>query len=152
MADGGRRDLGVRLIVLYKATKAVAEVLLALGLVALAASGEIAVLRSLAEGLRDHVASRWSLTAGRLLGALVSPRGVHLLETGLLLDGVLTAFEGFSLARGFWWGPWLVVAASALPLPLEIVEIARAGSPLRIALAAVNLAVVVYLVRRLARR
>lgn len=143
------RPLGVRLIAVYKAIKAVAEVVLAIALVALAASGEVESLRDLAARLRHDVASRWSLLAGRALGALASARGVHLLELGLVLDAALSALEGWSLWRGYRWGPWLVVAATAVPLPLELVEIVRSHRASRVAIAVVNAAVVGYLAWRI---
>jgi uncharacterized membrane protein (DUF2068 family) len=143
------RPLGVRLIVLYKAVKAVAELALAAGLLALAASGEVESMRELAAELRHHVASRWSLLAGRALGALASARGVHLLELGLVLDAALSAVEGWSLWRGYRWGEWLVVVATATPLPLEVLDIARSHRLSRVVLAVVNAAVVVYLARRI---
>jgi uncharacterized membrane protein (DUF2068 family) len=145
------RALGVRLIVLYKYVKAVAEVALAIGLAVIAARGEIETLREVAIQLREHVASRWSLLLGRALGALVSQRGVHLLEIGLALDGVVSAFEGWSLARGYRWGPWLVIAATATPLPLEVHAILKTHRPSRVALALVNLAIVLYLAREVRR-
>jgi uncharacterized membrane protein (DUF2068 family) len=147
-----RRELGVRLIVTYKVAKAFLEVALAAALAGLAAGGEIAALRELAIHLRVDLASRWSLLAGRALGSLMSQRGVHLLETGLALDGLASALEGWSLWRGYRWGPWAVVAATAIPLPLEAVEIAREFSPWRVVLALVNLAVVAYLARLIAGR
>ena len=151
MSGREHRDLGVRLIVLYKATKALAEIALAVGLVTLAATGEIAALRELAVELRENLASRWSLVVGRALAALVSERGVHLLEGGLALDAVVSAVEGWSLWRGYSWGAWFVVVATAIPLPLEAAEIARSHRAWRVLLAVVNLAVVVYLARRIAR-
>jgi uncharacterized membrane protein (DUF2068 family) len=147
----GRQDLGVRVIVLYKGIKAVGEVALSIGLVVLAATGEIATLREVAIQLRHDVASRWSLILGRALAALASSRGMHLLEIALVLDGALSAVEGWSLWRGYRWGPWLVVAATALPLPLEIREIVRSHRISRVALVLVNVAVVLYMARQLRR-
>ncbi len=146
-----RRDVGVRLIVFLKGTKALAEVALALWLVAIAANGEIATLREVAINLKADIASRWSLWLGRALAALLRERGVHVLELGLALDGILSAVEGWSLWRGYRWGAWLVVASSSLPLPLEAVEIARTHSPWRIVFALLNVAVVAYLVRQISR-
>ncbi len=145
-----RNDLGVRLIVAYKAVKTVVELGLALGLVILAATGELATLRELAHQLRENVLSRWSIVAGRALAALVSERAVHVLRIGLTLDAALSAVEGWSLWRGYRWGPWLVVAATSLPLPLEVREIARRGSAWRVAVAALNVAIVLYLLREIA--
>jgi uncharacterized membrane protein (DUF2068 family) len=148
----GPVDVGVRLIVLYKGVKAVAELVLAIALVVLAATGEIAWVRELAHGLREHVASRWSVAVGRLLAAVASPHGLHLVQIALLLDGGLSAIEGFSLWRGYAWGPWLVVAATAIPLPLEVREIVRTHRPSRVAIVLVNAVAVAYLARRIARR
>jgi uncharacterized membrane protein (DUF2068 family) len=146
------RDVGVRLILAYKMGKAVAELSFAVALVALAASGELATVRHFATGLREHLASRWSVLVGRAIGALVSARGVHLVEIGLALDGLVSAFEGFALWRGYPWAPWLVVAATAAPLPLEIASIVRTHRLSRLALAVVNVVVIGYLARRSSRR
>lgn len=151
MSSQEPRALGVRLIVLYKYVKAIAEAALAIALVVLAARGEIATLREVAIQLKEHVASRWSLMLGRVLATLVSERGVHLLEIGLALDSVVSAFEGWSLARGYRWGPWLVIVATATPLPLEVHEILRTHRPSRVVLAIVNLAIVLYLAREVRR-
>jgi uncharacterized membrane protein (DUF2068 family) len=148
---GPRGDVGVRLIVLYKVAKALLEISAAIGLVVLAATGELELLRDLAHRLREDLASRWSLLFGRALEALTN-RGVHLLELGLALDGLLSAFEGWTLWRGYRWGAWLVVFATATPLPLEVVAISRSHRPWRVLLAAVNVAVVVYLARQIMRR
>jgi uncharacterized membrane protein (DUF2068 family) len=146
------RDVGIRLIVLYKYGKALAEIALAAVLAVLAATGELARVRELGLHLREDVASRWSLIAGRWLGALLTARGTRLLEIGLVLDAILTGIEGWSLSRGYAWGPWLVVIATAVPLPLEIREIVRRPSGGRIALTAVNLVIVLYLALLVRRR
>jgi uncharacterized membrane protein (DUF2068 family) len=146
------RDAGVRLIVLYKYVKALAEIAFAAVLVALAVTGELARVRELGLHLHEDVASRWSLMAGRWLGALFSARGTRFLEIGLVLDAVLAGIEGWSLSRGYAWGPWLVVFSTAVPLPLEIREIVRRPSGGRIALTAVNLLIVLYLALLVRRR
>jgi len=148
---GPRRDLGVRLIVLYKAAKALLEFACAIALVVLAATGEMETLRGLAHQLRHDLASRWSLLLARALAALTT-HGVHLVELGLVLDGLVSAVEGWTLWRGYRWGAWLVVVVTAAPLPLEVVAIWRSHRPWRVLLAAINVAVVVYLARQIARR
>jgi uncharacterized membrane protein (DUF2068 family) len=145
------RDLGVRLIVAYKAAKAIVEVAVGTALFLLAVSGEIATLQDATRQLETHVASRWSLLAARELSTVLTEHAVHLLAIGLLLDGVLSAVEGWSLWRGYRWGAWLVVLATATPLPLEVMEIARTHRASRVALALVNVAVVTYLARRIAK-
>jgi len=147
----GARDPGLRAIAIYKAVKALAEVALVIGLLALARDGALAGLREAATFARAHLTSWWSNLAVRGLSALGRRHGLGLLEVGLALDAVLTAVEGWSLWRGERWGPWLVVGATLLPLPWELWEIARTGSPARVAVAAVNLAIAGYLARRIAR-
>jgi uncharacterized membrane protein (DUF2068 family) len=147
-----QRDLGVRLIVLYKVAKGIGEIALAVGLVALATTGEIEMLRDLAHQLRENLASRWSLLLGRALAALMSQRGVHFLEIGLALDGILSTVEGWSLWRGYRWGAWLVVFATAAPLPLEVMAITRSQRPWRVLLAVINIVVVIYLAWQIAKR
>jgi uncharacterized membrane protein (DUF2068 family) len=150
--NDGARDVGVQLIVVYKAVKSIAEVLLAAALVALAATGELDAVRQLAMRLRDEYAGRISLLLGRTLLTVFSVRGVRLLQVGFLLDGLLSAVEGWSLWRGFGWGPWLVVVATATPLPLELVEVARRPSVPRVVTLVVNVGIVVYLAIRIARQ
>jgi hypothetical protein len=96
---------GVRLIAAYKGVKAVAELALAVVLVVLAASGELVAMTHLATHLREHLASRWSVLAGRAIGAMVSGRSVHLIEIGLALDGLVSGVEAFTLRRGYRWAP-----------------------------------------------
>jgi len=150
-AGGPSRDVGIGLIVVYKAAKALVELALVAGLVALAAGGERGAVGALAEGVRAHLASRWSVAASRALHALTSQRGIHLLEGGLFLDALLTTFEGWSLWKGYRWAPWLVVCATLLPLPWEFWEIARRGSWVRVAIATANLSVAGYLAWRITR-
>jgi uncharacterized membrane protein (DUF2068 family) len=147
-----RGEVGVRLIVAYKAVKAVAELILAAVLVVVAASGELVAVRHLATELQEHLASRWSVLAGRAIGALASEWSVHIIEIGLALDGLVSALEAITLWRGYRWAPWLVVIATASPLPLELARIVRAPRPLPIGLAMVNLAVVGYLALYIARK
>lgn len=151
-AAAPHRDLGTGLIVLYKALKAAAEVALLLGMLALARGGEHHTAARLAAVAREHLASRWSLELSEAVGFLASGRGQRLAELGLALDGLLTALEGWSLWRGYRWGPWLVVCASLLPLPWELWELGRGWRWSRVALIGANLAVAGYLAWRIARR
>jgi uncharacterized membrane protein (DUF2068 family) len=146
-----RRETGLRLILGYKLGKAALWLLLAAALGLLVATGRVEVFRELARGLRAHVAGRWSLLAGAALESVLSVRGLRLLEVGLVLDGLLSLVEGWALWRGHRWGPWLVVVATALPVPVEAWELVRHASPWRALLLTVNLAVVAYLLRWLRR-
>lgn len=143
--------MGVRLIVGYKWVKAVLEVALAVTFVIFARRGGLAALQEAAAALEHHVTSRWSVLAGRAVARAISGRGLHVAEIGLALDGILSAVEGWSLWRGYRWGAWLVVVATATPLPLEVHHLVRTHGISRGALVLLNVAVVVYLARRIAR-
>jgi uncharacterized membrane protein (DUF2068 family) len=149
--QGVVRDAGIRLVITYKAVKAFAELLLAAGLMWLAGAGTQGPEHEIARFLRLHVASHWSVRASAALGDLMRGHGLYMLGAGLSLDGLLTALEGWSLWKGFRWGPWLVVLASLLPLPWELSGIGRAFSWPRVALATINVAVVGYLGWRITR-
>jgi uncharacterized membrane protein (DUF2068 family) len=151
MGQERRRETGVRLILVYKIGKAAAWLLLATALGLLATTGRLGHFRALAATLREHVASRWSLLLADWLLRALSPRGVRLVELGLVTDGLLTALEGWALWRGHRWGAWLVLLASTAPLPFEVYELGRHPSLWRLALLLANAAVVAYLARWLRR-
>ena len=69
----------------------------------------------------------------------------------LLADGVVSLIEGWALLHGRWWGPWLVVVATGALLPWEIWELIARPTWIRGALFVINLAVVAYLLREVAR-
>jgi uncharacterized membrane protein (DUF2068 family) len=134
----------MRLILAYKVGKAAVWLLVVAGIGIVAASGRLDHLRALA-ALRQHVSSRWSLLLTDGIVKVLSPGGVRLIETGLVADALLTTLEAWALWRGHRWGAWLVLVASAAPVPLEVFELGRHPSLPRLALLLVNVAVVVYL-------
>ena len=139
------RALGVRAIVVYKIAKACVELGLFLVLAALWPFGLAEHLSGFARGLTEHGNHAWSLALARWVQAAVSAHGIELAMCALMFDGVLTGVEAWALASGRWWGPWLVVVSTASLLPFEVYEFVRQPRASRIALFAVNLAIVVYL-------
>jgi uncharacterized membrane protein (DUF2068 family) len=70
-----------------------------------------------------------------------------------LVDGAWTAAEGFLLLQGRAWGEWVVVAGLTALVPVEAVSLERNPSLFKLAVVAVNSAIVAYLVfRRLSPR
>jgi uncharacterized membrane protein (DUF2068 family) len=76
----------------------------------------------------------------------------RLIEAGAFFYGTLHLVEGFGLIRGKNWGAFLTIIATSSLIPLELYEIGREPSALRILVLLVNAAFVVYLVRYEARR
>lgn len=143
------RPTGVRLIIAYKWLKALLQIGIAVMLFIGASRGLATQLASLATELRAHAVHAWSAAAaGALLRFVAHPHDLVLVATALAADAVVSVVEGWVLFRGYSWGPWVVVGATASVVPFEIVAMAHHFNPTRFALFAINVAIVVYLVRR----
>jgi uncharacterized membrane protein (DUF2068 family) len=149
LAEGvSPRAAGVRAIVLYKTAKAVAEGVLAVVIAGLVLTGYAERTYDLAATLRDHLVHPWSIRlAEALMRSLTSTR-LWWLTAALAGDAVVSAVEGWALARGFHWAAWLVVAATSLLLPVEVIELAQRTTLGRVLIFLVNLAIVLYLLKR----
>jgi uncharacterized membrane protein (DUF2068 family) len=64
----------------------------------------------------------------------------------------LLATEGIGLWRQFRWAEYLTILSTAWFLPFEVLELVRRPTPLRLAILAGNVLVVIYLVWHLRRR
>ncbi len=139
---------GIRLIVLYKMVKGALE---ALGAAVLAFGPSLgldeALLRAVVT-LQHHSARAWAVELSRGLTGLVTPGHLRLAALALLLDSALTLVEGWGLRRGHWWGPWLVVVASGLLLPFEVLHLLRRPHIGRFMVLLVNALIVAYLAWR----
>lgn len=143
---------GVSLIIAYKWSKAVLQLAVAAILFHAAHRGLAASLDALAAGLRAHAVHVWSdAAAGALMHLVGRPHALLLVAAALAGDAAISAVEGWVLFRGYSWGPWLVVGATGSMLPFEIIALARHAHVGRAVLLAINVAVVVTLIRR-ARR
>ncbi len=139
---------GVRLIVIYKIVKggleAVAGATLAFGpFIGLDQS-----LMSAALGLHRPATRAWAMHLSQRLPALLTPGRLRLAAIALLLDAALTLVEGWSLRRGRWWGPWLVVIASGVLLPFEVIRLVNRVHLTRVLVLLVNALIVGYLAWR----
>jgi uncharacterized membrane protein (DUF2068 family) len=82
---------------------------------------------------------------------LLDENRLRALSAGMLAYASLFSVEGVGLLLRRRWAEWLTVVATASFVPLELYEIVRHPSPLRVALLVVNLAIVWYLAARLRR-
>ncbi|HTS89834.1 MAG TPA: DUF2127 domain-containing protein [Gemmatimonadales bacterium] len=81
------------------------------------------------------------------------PRGhAATLATGMFVYSLLFAVEGIGLWVGRRWAEWLTAIATASLVPIELWELTHRPSMVKVLVVIVNLAVVVYLVRRLGAR
>ena len=141
------RELGLRLIVVYKLVKAAAEALLGL-FILFALTGATDTVRRFAFALRDHATAGWAISLADRLVSETTRRHMLIVAIGALLDGAFSFVEGWSLHRGYWWASWLIVCATACLLPFEVAALLRHASLPRLVMLAVNALVVAYLIRR----
>lgn len=143
------KPAGVRIIIGYKLAKAIFQLVAALILLYGATHGLATALADFAEKLREHAVHAWSnVVAAALLRFTNGRHTIWLAAYALLGDALLSAVEAWALWRGFAWGSWLIVGASACLLPFEIHALARHIRVGRVILFLINLAIVAYLLRR----
>jgi uncharacterized membrane protein (DUF2068 family) len=141
--------LGTRLIIAYKAAKAVLQATTAL--VVLASHGVVprALLLQLGAWLVEHGTRPWQAALADWVRRAARPRAIAVIAIVLLADAALSALEAWALRRGREWGPWLVVIATATLLPFEVAGLLHRPDVARATLLAINLAVVAYLARQI---
>jgi uncharacterized membrane protein (DUF2068 family) len=142
------RAAGVRVIALYKLVKAAVQAVLAAVMVALIAAGYVVRAHELAEAVRDHLVHHWSIKVAEAAMSWLTVGRVWWIVAALVGDAVVSAVEGWALGRGYSWAAWLVVAATSLLLPVEVIELSYRTTVGRVVLFFVNLGIVLYLLKR----
>ena len=119
------------------------------GLLALGAlnAGAEALSATLAQVLLDHFTRAWALQLATLIVVAGTTVHIRIAAIAAFADAVLSVVEGLALRAGRWWAPWLVVIATGALLPWELLEVVRHPQWGRFLVLALNLAVVVYLLR-----
>ncbi len=143
-----RAAAGVRLIVAYKFGKAALQLVAAVVLAWFLLRGGADELREFALGLRQHGVSVWSIGVADLLVTVTTGHRLELTAVALGLDALLSSIEGWSLGRGYAWGPWLIVIATGSLIPFELRELIRHVHLGRALVLVINLLIVAYLARR----
>jgi uncharacterized membrane protein (DUF2068 family) len=142
---------GLRLIAVYEAAKGAIVLLAGCGVLALAGRN----LQALGESLVDHLHLNPASGMPRVfLHALadVHDRQLWMVAAGAAVYAVVRFVEGWGLWYGRRWAEWLGVVSAGIYVPFELREIAREPSALHFGILAVNLAIIAYLGRELARR
>jgi uncharacterized membrane protein (DUF2068 family) len=141
---GRQGPAGLRLIIAYKFLKGPAVLLLAAWLT-FAPERVLGFERRLAAELLE-----WGALLHRLALWLNLHVTASMLREGAAfawLDGVTTLLEGVLLWLGYAWAEWLVVAGVSALVPFELWGFWHHPTPLRAGVIAVNVWIVVYLVR-----
>jgi uncharacterized membrane protein (DUF2068 family) len=151
MAAAGMSDRGVALVALYKLVRGASALLAAVGLAAIVVTGHAQGLQDVVEHLSAHWTTGASSRVAHYVMRALDAHHVWMVTGALALDGAFTLLEAFALYRGYTWGPWLVVAATSLLLPVEAVAWFHKPTFGRALIAVLNALVAAYLVRRAAR-
>jgi uncharacterized membrane protein (DUF2068 family) len=145
---GTSNDRLLRVIALFKFLKAAS--LIALGL------GAFKLLHKDLGGVVEHWIRALGLDPGNrfveaLLGKVsqLSPEQVKKLGLGSFLYAALFLAEGTGLWLKKRWGEWLTVIITGSLVPVEVYEICRHPSVVRVAVLVVNVGIVGYLIRHI---
>jgi uncharacterized membrane protein (DUF2068 family) len=139
---------GLRAIIGYKLCKAAAELLGSAAIFIMGSVGLAADLGAAAQAIRRHATEAWSIAlAERLLDASTA-HNIFVVAMAMLADGLVTSFEGWALYRRYVWSRWLVVATTVSLIPFEVIALVHHANSGRALVLLVNLAIVVYLIRR----
>lgn len=82
----------------------------------------------------------------------VSTHTLHLFSVGTFIYAALYLTEGIGLLRDALWAEWLTIITTAGFVPLEIYELARHFTLVRVAILLVNVFILIYLIFRLRQR
>jgi uncharacterized membrane protein (DUF2068 family) len=142
---------GVRAIAIFKLAKAV--ILLALGFAILTL-----LHKDVGEALAAWAAQLHLDPDGHVVqsvlerGAALSPGRMRAIAGGMFFYAGLLGVEGIGLFLGKRWAEYFTVFVTASLVPLEIYEIVRRPTAIRVATLVVNVIIVAYLIARLRRR
>lgn len=82
----------------------------------------------------------------------ISPKQLKELSAGTFFYAVLRFLEGLGLVLRKRWGEYLTIVVTALFIPLELWELARHFTTLKLVVLAINIAIVAYLAWGLRQR
>jgi uncharacterized membrane protein (DUF2068 family) len=143
-------DPGVRLIALFELVKGVAVLVVAVGLLSLFHRDLADTLTAWIEHLRVDPDNRF-IHAFLERVANLDRRQLEAIDAGSFFYAALRFAEGGGLLMRQRWAAWLTVVGTAAFIPLEVWELTRRVSLPRVAIFVLNVAILLYLARRLRR-
>jgi uncharacterized membrane protein (DUF2068 family) len=140
-----RHDRWLIIIGVFKILEGTLFVLLGLGVVRLLHRDIGDMLLRLAMSLRIDPESHFvNLLLEKV--QLLTPHKMRLISVGIFLKAGLDYLEGIGLALEKTWAEWLTIGLTASFLPLEIFEIARHFTWVKVGITLLNVLVLIYLV------
>jgi uncharacterized membrane protein (DUF2068 family) len=141
-------DRLLRLIALFKFFKAAMLIALGVGAFRLLHKDVGGIVEHWVEALRLDPGNRF-VDAALAKASNLRPEQIKKLGLGSFLYAALFLAEGTGLWLEKRWGEWLSVIITSSLVPVEIYEIYRHPSAVKVALLVINLAIVGYLIYRI---
>jgi uncharacterized membrane protein (DUF2068 family) len=143
-----RHDRGLLAIALFKLVKAVVLISAGAGVLSLLSASTEHHVR---EWLADFTIRQGQRIVERALHVLsvATPGKLTLVGVASICYGLLFAIEGVGLWLEKRWAEYLTIVATGLLIPVEIYELVKAVTPMRVLALVVNVAAVAYLIYRL---
>ncbi len=139
---------GLKIIAAFKLAKALLLLIVAIGAIALLGKDIEEILTNLVFTLRADPDNRIIHSIIAKLSGLTDKK-LELISAGTFLYSGLLSTEGVGLMLRKRWAEYLTVIATALFIPLEIYEIFHHKSIGKFIILIVNVAMVVYLIKRI---
>jgi uncharacterized membrane protein (DUF2068 family) len=144
------RNPGLRMVAAVEATKGLLILAVGAGFFSLVHRDVQAVAEHVVRALHMNPASHTPRVFLDLAEKLTSTR-LQLLALGATAYATLHLVEAYGLWRARRWAEWLTVVAGGFYIPFELYELWVRASWLKAALLAVNVVIVIYLIRELRR-
>jgi uncharacterized membrane protein (DUF2068 family) len=150
MRSGGKRDVGLTLIAIFKLTKGLILFVAGIGAAMLLHNG-------IQTTLEHWVRTLWVGRESRLVEELIDKVSsvdvskLKLAEEGTFVYAALLLTEGTGLLLRRHWAEYLTIVITASFIPFELYVMMRRFSVERAIILIINIAVVIYLVRKVRR-
>lgn len=138
----------LRLIAIFKVLKAALLVVVGVGALNLLHRDVARAVEHWAELLKLDPNSRYMDIAIEK-ASNITPDKIRVLGLGSVIYAGLFLTEGIGLWLEKRWAEWFTVIITSSLIPIEIYEVSRRTTPVKIAVLLINIAIVVYLVHRI---
>jgi uncharacterized membrane protein (DUF2068 family) len=149
--SGAKRDPWIVLIGLFKIVKGISLLIIAVGLLRLLHKDVSTAVEHWVEVLRVDPENRF-IHRGLVRIFNVTPKQLRELRAGTFLYAAIFLTEGTGLLARKHWAEYMTLISTGLFIPLEVYEIYRHFTMVKLAVTVVNVLIVWYLAARNKRR
>ena len=149
--SGAKRDPWIVLIGLFKLVKGISLLIIAVGLLRLLHKDVATAVEHWVEILRVDPENRF-IHRGLVRIFNVTPKQLRELSAGTFLYAAIFLTEGTGLLARKHWAEYMTLISTGLFIPLEVYEIYRHFTMVKLAVTVVNVLIVWYLAARIKRR